>query len=140
MMKTTLDTDDVLYDLLKISSLKSAISGNVYKRQRPANSNLEDVVINSLPITNEQLQQCVSNVNIFVPDEEITTTVDGSKIVDRFANEARLKELTALAVEILTDGIKGDFTWDIQQVSLIKDNDSDSHYKNIRINFFVSNI
>jgi hypothetical protein len=135
-MKTTLDTDDVLYDLLKNSSLKSAITGKVYKRQRPVNSNLEDVVINSLPITNEQLQQCVSNVNVFVPNEKITV----GETVDSVANEARLKQLVALAVTVLTDGINGQFTWDIQQQTLIKDDESESHYINIRIQFFVSNI
>jgi hypothetical protein len=135
-MKTTIDTDDVLYDLLKNSSLKSAITGKVYKRQRPVNSNLEDVVINSLPITNEQLQQCVSNVNVFVPNEKITV----GETVDSVANEARLKQLVALAVTVLTDGINGQFTWDIQQQTLIKDDESESHYINIRIQFFVSNI
>jgi hypothetical protein len=135
-MKTTIDTDNVLYELLKNSSLKSAITGKVYKRQRPVNSVLEDVVINSLPISNEQLQQCVSNVNVFVPDIQIVT--DG--VFDKVADEVRLSELSILAVQILTDGISGDFTWDIQQQTLIKDDESDSHYINIRINFFVSNI
>lgn len=136
MMKTTFDTDDVLFDVLKTSSLKNEISGKVYKRQRPVNSNLEDVVINSLPITNEQLQQCISNVNIFAPDIEIA--VDG--VVDKVADLVRLKELADLAVSDLTDSISGDFTWDIQQQTLIKDDESSSHYVNIRIQFFVSNI
>jgi len=136
MMKTGFDTDNVLYDVLKISSLKSAIAGNVYKRLRPVNSVLEDVVINSLPITNQQLQTCISNVNIFVPDKQIT--VNG--VVTKVPNEERLEELTVMAVQILADGIKGDFTWDIQQQAFIQDDESDSHYSNIRIEFFVSNI
>jgi hypothetical protein len=136
MMKTGFDTDNVLYDVLKISSLKSAITGNVYKRQRPVDSNLEDVVINSLPITNQQLQTCVSNVNIFVPDVKVT--VNG--VVTNVPNEERLEDLTVMAIQVVADGIKGDFTWDIQQHALIQDNESDSHYSNIRIEFFVSNI
>jgi hypothetical protein len=134
-MKTTLDTNNVLFEALKNSSLKSAITGKVYKGKRPINSNTEDVVINSLPITNEQLQRSVSNVNIFVPD----INVSGSAI-DKVPNYVRLKQLMVFAESDLSAGISGEFLWSIQQQTVIEDNESDSHYVNIRIDFFVSNI
>lgn len=134
-MKTTLDTTNVLFDVLKNSSLKDAISGNVYKIKRPVNSNVEDVVINSLPITNEQLQRSVSNVNVFVPDIKVS-----SDAVDKMPDFVRLGVLANLAVSSLTDGISGDYIWDIQQQNVIEDDESDQHYVNIRIEFFISNI
>lgn len=137
MMKTTFDIVDVLYSVLKAGSLKSAITGNVYRNgKRPVNSEKEDVTINPLPVTNEQLQQCIVNINVFVPDTKLTI----NKVVIRDKNEDRMMELAALAVADLTDGRSGDYTWDIEQQHEFEDEDSDSHFINFRIKFFISNI
>ncbi len=136
-MKTTLDLVDLVYEVLKTSSLKSSITGKVYEYQRPVNSNVEDVVINSLPITNDQLQEAIVNVNVFVPNLEVEETGDISRQVP---NITRLKTLAGLAVQNLTDGISGDYTWDVQQQTLMEDDESKQHFINIRIQFFVSNI
>jgi hypothetical protein len=137
IMKTTLDLVDVVYGVLKVSSLKGSISGKVYEYQRPVNSNVEDVVINSLPITNQQLQQAIVNVNVFVPNLAVEETGDISRQVP---DVTRLKTLAGLAVQELTDGISGDYTWDVQQQTLIQEEESGQHFINIRIQFFVSNI
>jgi hypothetical protein len=135
-MKTTLDLVDVVYNELKSGPLKSAINGGVYKYTRPLNSSLEDVVINSLPVTNQQLQQAIVNVNVFVPNADIS--LGGSQ--QKMADHVRLKALGALAVDELKDGISGDYTWDVQQQTVIQDDESDSYYINIRLQFYVSNI
>lgn len=136
-MKTTCDTDDVLFEILKAGSLIQEITGEVYPDgERALNSEKEDVTINSLPITNEQLQRSISNVNIFVPDIEVKT----SKGVKWVKNRARIAQLSVLAKEDLKDGVSGDFTWDIEQQQVLKDEDSNSHFINFRIEFFVSNI
>jgi hypothetical protein len=135
-MKTTLDLVDVVYNELKSGPLKSAISGGVYKYTRPLNSSLEDVVINSLPVTNQQLQQAIVNVNVFVPNADIS--LGGAQ--QKMADHVRLKALAALAVDELKDGISGDYTWDVQQQTVIQDDESDSYYINIRLQFYVSNI
>jgi hypothetical protein len=135
-MKTTLDLVDVVYNELKSGPLKTAINGGVYKYTRPLNSSLEDVVINSLPITNEQLQQAIVNVNVFVPNQDLS--IGGTQ--NNTADHVRLKTLAALAVEELKDNISGDYTWDVQQQTVIQDDESDSYYINIRLQFYVSNI
>lgn len=135
-MKTTLDLVSVVYDQLKSSSLKSAISGNVYKFKRPVNSDSEDVVINSLPITNEQLQTAVVNVNVFVPNVPVMS--GGSE--SGFPDLVRLQALAAIAISELKDRISGDYTWDVQQMTVIEDEESGQYFANIRLQFFVSNI
>ncbi len=135
-MKTTLDLVDVIYTELKVGLLKDAITGIVKKNSRPVNSNKEDAIINSLPITSEQLQEAIVNVNVFVPNLNVSL----SGVQNKIADHSRLKALGRLAVDELTDGISGDYTWDVQQQTVIEDNESDSHYVNIRVQFYISNI
>lgn len=135
-MKTTLDLVDVLYNLLKTGALRDAISGKVYKMNRPINSDLEDVVINSLPITSDQLQEAVANVNIFVPDALISVNGQQTKV----PNHTRLKQLARIAVDMLEEGISGDYYWEVQQQTVIQDDESEQHFVNIRTEFFISNI
>ena len=135
-MKTTLDLVDVVWQLLNSSSLKGEITGGVYKLKRPLNSAKEDVVVNSLPVSNEQLQTAIVNVNVFVIDLEVG--IEGEK--NTMLDIARLKQLAAMTVDILQDGIDGDYTWDVQQQTVIEDEGNDQHFVNIRLEFFISNI
>ncbi len=89
-MKTTFDIVNVIYEFL--SSANLPISGGVYKR-RPTGSTQEDVVIGSLPINNEQVQQTVLNINVHIPN--ITVVVNG--IQDNTQPDSkRLNEVTKL--------------------------------------------
>jgi len=139
-MRTPVDIVDILWGKINSSSLKSALAtgGGVYKRQRPINSNKEDVVINSLPLLNEQLQVGVANVNIHVPDKQINQV----GIQTTVANTVRLKALVDTAVTILKEDYSADdYHFEIQQVSdLMKDEDASSHFINIRIEFYSLNI
>jgi len=134
-MKTTLDIVDTINTRLQAVSSLSTLTGEIYKYQRPVDSDLEDIVINSLPITNEQLQQAVANVNVYVPD--VVVTVSGKE--NRVPNLTRLKALAVIVLAELMDRISGNFTWDVQQQLLIQDSESNSHYVNIRLQFFVLN-
>lgn len=135
-MKTTLDLVDVTWDRLNSSSLKTAITGKIYKYRRPVNSNVEDVVINSLPVTNEQLQRAVVNVNVFVPD--VTISVNGNQ--DKVPNHVRLKQLAQTATSELNDRLIGDYSWEVQQQTVLEDEESQQHFVNIRLQFYISNI
>jgi hypothetical protein len=135
-MINTLDIIDVLWARANTSNLKPSLSGGIYKNRRPASSDKEDLVINSLPVNNEQLQVAVANVNIHVPD----ITVNVNNIQDRQPNHERLKILTGLAIPIFTDQWVGDYHYDVQQQTIIQDEEANSHYINIRIEFFNINI
>jgi len=135
-MKTTLDLEDVVYDQLKSGTLITIITGVLRKGDRPVSSEKEDVTVNSLPVTSQQLQSAIVNVNVFVPDLEIVE--EGKVSFEK--DHARLLVLTNQAITELKDKIKGEYTWDIQQQNVFKDNESQSHYVNIRLQFYVSNI
>lgn len=137
-MRTTLDIENILFSFLKASSLASEINGGIYKRQRPAQSSKEDVVINCLPVSNRQLQDAVANVNIHVPN--VTVQRDG--ITDQsHADHPRLNELATLAWQLLDDQFNPlGYTFHVQQQILIQDEDAGDHYVNIRIEFYSVNL
>ncbi|RPE05554.1 hypothetical protein EGT74_24535 [Chitinophaga lutea] len=137
-MRTTLDVVDIVWQWLNASPLKAAITGGIYK-YRPQNSTSEDVVINSLPITGEQVQEGVVNVNIHVPNPILNSngTQDQSQ-----ANHPRLKELASIAVESLTDiwveSAEVNFT--VQNQMVFPEPDNNEHYVNIRLSFISVNL
>ncbi|MEO6610745.1 MAG: hypothetical protein ABIT05_01390 [Chitinophagaceae bacterium] len=137
-MKTTLDLIDILWTLINGSALKTALvsGGGIYKHERPLNSNNEDVVINSLPIINQDLQVAICNVNIHVPDKTINVT-GGQQIV---ADHVRLKALSTVAVGVLDKNWGDDYNFSVQQQTVMADETPGSHFINIRIEFFNINI
>ncbi|HZF64201.1 MAG TPA: hypothetical protein VEZ55_06950 [Chitinophagaceae bacterium] len=140
-MITSSELIQVVYDGLKGSLLEQAVSGKIYKRRRPKNSNLEDVVINSLPTVNGQLQQAVLNVNVFVPDLQLS--IGGEK--QNLPDEKRLNELEVLAVSVLKEGSAEDsqkrfIQFEVQQTNILEDDESDQYFINIRLQFFITNI
>lgn len=131
-MKTTLEVIDIIWQLLNGSPLADAITGGVYKNLRPLNTAKEDVVINCLPVNNAQLQQGVANVNIHVPN--LILNVNG--VQDKTQpNHARLQLLTGLAIQELLNVWEGDYNLDIEQQTIFADEEANSHYSNIRIQF-----
>ena len=136
-MTTTFDIENVLYIKLSgVSSLTSTLSGSIRKNLRPPDSKKEDVVINSLPVANQQLQLAVANVNVFVPDKTVSDGGVQTKVVDH----ERLKTLTGIVISALNDILDGDYYYEVQQQTLIQDKESESHYSNIRINFYSINL
>lgn len=135
-MTTTLDIVDQLFTKLDASALKTAITGSICKHKRDGNSSLEDVVINCLPVNNEQLQNAIANVNIHVPDLVINT----GGMEDKQPNHVRLKTLSAMAVDILKDNWTATLNYDVQQQVIIQDRDAGDYYINIRIEFFIENL
>ena len=72
-MKTcsTIDTDDMLYKLLRraIDEGKFSINGVVCQESdRPEDSQTEDIVINTIALSHDKPQDGTSNVNIYVPE------------------------------------------------------------------------
>src|SRR5690606_6072292 len=88
---------DHVYSIIWNSTLKTNITGAVRRYLRPTNSKNEDVTINVLnPIDFEQLQGGIINVNVFVPNPEYSTTVDGKSVRLRdLPNHQRIAILSA---------------------------------------------
>ncbi|GAA0561552.1 hypothetical protein [Chitinophaga japonensis] len=138
-MITTFHEEDIVYQRLNTSALKTAITGIIKKGKRPLNSTKEDVVINTLPISALQLQEGIVNVNIYVPN--LVITVGGVQDFTQ-PDSARLKELTTTAIDLLTDQWpeSGDINYTVQQQTLFEDEESKSHYVNIRLQFYAINV
>jgi hypothetical protein len=135
-MKTTLDIEDILFQAVKASALATSITGGVYKRERPADSALEDVVVNCLPVNNRQLQRAVANINIHVPNLSITKGGTTEQVI----NHSRMKTLSAMVEAIMDDQFAQDYGFDIQQQQVFQDEVSGGHYANFRIDFYSFNV
>lgn len=140
MKKTVLDSINILYQYIAISELMTGPhkpNGGLYKVQRPVNSISEDVVINSLPLNHEDIQEGVLNVNIYVPNLvlELNGITDNSQ-----PNYKRITELSAIASNVLDDvwEASADYTFNIQQDNLFEDTNN-QHYINFRIEFYSPN-
>lgn len=132
-MITTIDLEDLLYQHLKAGALDTATTGGLYKRDMPINSIKEDVVINSLPVNNLQLQTGLVNVNIHVPN----LTVTQNSVSQKISNTVRLKQLANLAISELNEVAIGDTFFYIQQQMLFTE--EDSSYINIRLDIYNIN-
>lgn len=136
-MKSNLQAVDIVFGYLKGSVLDEAITGEVMKHRRVANSTKEDVIINSLALNNTQLQKGILNVNIHVPNLSIPTEQTGVRD-NGYPNSVRLNQLTDLAIPLLKDEWGTDYDFDIEQINLITE--ETSSFNNIRIIFQALNV
>jgi len=134
-MVQTFDTDSYLYGILKnATSVTSVINGSVYAGQRPLNSTLEDITINTIALTQEfEPQIGTSNVNIHVSDQSIT--IGG--VAQKVANRTRLKLISGLVLEAIRSAKITGVGVVIENQTTIQESETSQHYVNIRINWFI---
>ena len=109
MKRTVLDGKQWILEFLLAAGVQSSISGKIYKDKRPSGSTKEDIVINSLTMTNDYMQNGVFNVNIYVP--MISVTINGVTQLQK--NNARLKQLADLVYPVLDDAWTNNYNVDI---------------------------
>lgn len=126
-MRTTFDQNYILYALLVSSPIKTAITGNIYKNVRPDDSALEDVVINSLPISTGDIQISTGNVNIHVPDIKVGNTF--------MPNEDRMRVLSEIVKPILEKGHSTFYRFYLSHQSTIFQEGVNQSFVNFRIEF-----
>lgn len=134
---TSVDIIDVVASRIKGSDLDVSTTGEVYKGNRPLNSVEEDIVVNALPVTGEQLQRAVVNVNIFVKNVQLMIGGNHDSTQPDFP---RLRLLATKAWAVLKDSWALDYNFDVQQEQLIQDPDSGQWYLNFRLDFHNINI
>lgn len=131
-MKSALQMASEAYQLLIASSIKTSINGGIYLMKRPQNSIVQDIVINTLALTNNQLQAGVFNINIHVPN--ITVQLNG-KSDNTQPDLLTLGTISDLVGVIFQDYVGLDFRMYIDQPgNPIKDDDG-TWYINLRINY-----
>lgn len=135
MKKTVFDAKQWIYELLNVSSVKMSISGKIYKNKRPAESTKEDIVINSILMDNEFLQDGTFNVNCYVP--YVSVSIDG--ISQFMPNENRLSQISQLVYPLLDNIYRDEFNLTIERHETIDVESEKSSYLNFRINLKAYN-
>lgn len=130
-MKSDIEIKDILLGVIDGSELHNAVSGGLYKDQRPTNSGKEDIIISILNGLNGEIQTAVINVNIYVPD-----VARGN---DTIENAPRIRLLSKLAYELLEDYVAGDYRFEIEKQQCFKVNGIDEHCINNRILIEITN-
>jgi len=136
---TSLEAVEIVYQHLKTSVLFTDLkkpNGGLYRFQRPTGSDREDVVVNSLTLNRNSIQQGVLNVNLFVPN--LTLTFNGQQDKSQ-PNIKRLAELSLLAEQALKVVKMPNYTFRVQQDNLFPD-ENYQHYQSFRVSFNSINI
>lgn len=122
----------------RLKSDLNGINGGVYKMERPINSELEDVVINSLPLSGTQVQEGVLNINIYVKNLALNT---GSSTSDEQPDTKRITELSKLAMLDFADywSPNADYAFELENTALYSE-ENKQHYINLRIRFYSPSI
>lgn len=134
-MKINLESVDDVFNLINIAQVRNEISGVISKNVRPTNSNKEDIVINSLTLNNQQLQRGIVNVNVHVPNLQISTSTG---IDNEVPDHTRLSFITKLIVPLLKDIWSDNWDIDIEQINLVREDKSS--FNNIRVTYQSINV
>ena len=135
MKKTVFDAKQWIYELLNVSSVKTSISGKIYKNKRPAESTKEDIVINSILMDNDFLQDGTFNVNCYVP--YVSVSIDG--ISQYMPNESRLSQISQLVYPLLDNVFQPNYNLTIERHETIESESEKTSYINFRINLKAYN-
>lgn len=134
-MKQLFDTDSILYGILSKSPVKNAISGSIYVGDdRPDDSEDEDIVVNSIDLTQDYLPQIgTSNVNIYVKDTP--KKIKGKQQMK--ANRTRLKALSEKTMTVLRGAIVPGLKFTIENQAILAESSIKQHFVNIRISWNI---
>ena len=134
-MKNSFDTDSILFKLFNNSELKRMITGDVhFQGDRPTDSNKEDVVINTLTLSQDHYPQIGdSNINIYVADNIVT--IGGKQ--QNVANRKRLKELTDKTIEIIRNSKIEGLLINLKWQRVFSEPDINQHFVNIRVSWNI---
>lgn len=121
-MKTTTEIVDQVYREISRSRLVQAISGDMYKYERPVNSKVEDIILSYAGGELGPFQSDVIKCNIYVP-------CDGSKV-----NHNRIAELMSLVIPIFDQKAFGMYRYELAENPKIQKVEGIDQY---RINVLV---
>lgn len=137
-MKTcsSIDTDDILFKVVSeaVASGAVKISGGIYPQgERPDDSTAEDIVINTITITQDKPQSGTSNINIWVADEKVTI----NKRQQYKSKRERLRELGNAIVDYLKAQNLADLEFWIEGDTTLQEAAVNQHYRNLRIGWCI---
>lgn len=135
MMMTSFGIDEIVFNILSKSEVKQTISGGIYyQNDRPDDSADEDVVINTISMTQDFLPQiAASNVNIYVSD--VRRRIKNKEQLK--SNRKRLSELTSIVLKVLREAKVDGLTFIPQSQILLQEPNIKQHFVNIRISWNI---
>lgn len=131
-MKSGPEVASDTYQLLNVADFTSLITGGVYLVKRPQNSQLQDVVINALSLTNDQLQKGTINVNVYAPNLQLKIK---GKTDTTQPDMQTLAALGKIVLGKIGDIYGGEYRLWVSQPGLIYPDDDGSYFMNIRANY-----
>ncbi|MEI6752350.1 MAG: hypothetical protein WCK78_04210 [Paludibacter sp.] len=133
MRKTGGEIEEEVYDLIDKSTIKTNISGELYREgMRPLNAETEDAVVSFLTGLDGQIQTGVLNLNLYVPD-----IVSNNLTVK---NTSRCTELEKLVNSFIqSHSVSGDYYFELDKtIQTYKAEGIEQHFVNCRIKFQLS--
>lgn len=135
MKKTVLEGKQWILELLLQSTIKSLITGNIYKDKRPSGSTKEDIVINSISMDGSFLQDGVFNVNCYVPMQSVSM----NGITQDMPNNNRMLEISKAVYPIFENIFRPQFNLTVVNHNTFEEEDEKANYINFRINLKAYN-
>lgn len=128
---TAAEAVTLIFRYLK-ANLPASVTTNIFKFERPLNFTNECIVINALPLSAEQFQEGIINVNYHVPNLRNATLnpVDESQ-----PNSARLEAGAKIIDALLADYSEQDYHFEVLQSIPISNDDRKEWYMNFRVLF-----
>ena len=126
MIRTDIDIKDLLWSWINASELASAITGKVYKDQRPLNSEKEDAIIAVIGRdADSQIQEAIVNVNVYVKDKQ--------RGYEPIENTARLRTLCTTCANLFEYEHFGDWICELDSQEVMEAGGIDWHIINNRL-------
>lgn len=135
MRNTVLEGKQWIFELLSQSSIKTLITGNIYKDKRPSGSAKEDIVINDISMDNSFLQDGVFNVNCYVP--MLSVSLNG--ITQSMPNSNRMLEISKAVYPIFENIFRPKFNLTVVNHNTFEEEAEKANYINFRINLKAYN-
>lgn len=135
-MLTSFDLDLIVWQALNASKeLKATLKGGIYRQgDRPDDSTQEDIVINTISVTQDTHPQlATSNVNIYVPDRQVR--IQGREQYK--GNHPRLFELVPLVLGALRGTRVKGLCIIPESQTIIPERDVRQHFCNIRLGWNI---
>ncbi len=127
-----------LFKSVKANSGLTAVTNSVFKYERPLNFDSACYVINALPLTYEQLQTGVLNLNFFAPNLINAAVNPVDKTQPDSAKLALAESAIIAAFEHKWNA--GGFLFDLSQTTVFKNDPRNEWYVNARIKFYNINL
>lgn len=125
-IKTATQAEMEVYKVLREADI--TLTGNIYMTNRPVNSDKEDIVIRTLAMNADTMQEGVINVNIHVPNLQL---VQDNTQPDRLRLDAIGNECMA----VLDDHWGDAFNFTLDAPGRIEGNGKD-WFMNIRVRYY----